>query len=378
MWVTFHLVCFAVLRKSLEKLEVLYVVTSLLVPVVIVAVPLMTNTYRLSTFHSYCYIYSDNQQIESAERLALWDVPAMVILMAVFIAMLVVMKRVANHLCRRQSYESITSFGGGEVFWRVFKQLLPLTAFPIIFFIFILPALIFHIYAAKNSQSNRDGALIIPAVIFISLWSLASGVTLMIHLLCARRYAYKCVAQDNSFDEHNDSQKNYDAKGMHGAHAKLAYVGELSSNDSHQIELIESLVLWDVPAMVILLAASVAMVTMLGTIAKLLCRKSKYEPLIAGDHFWKVLRHLLPLAAFPILFFICVIPSLIVHIYSMVTTSSNKALEATYLLFISMWSMASGVTLIVHLSVARCLTRKVNIALSQSQTTELHQSSHYS
>eukprot|EP00731_Ephydatia_muelleri_P013036 Em0007g346a len=200
MWVTFHLVCFAVLRKSLEKLEVLYVVTSLLVPVVIVAVPLMTNTYRLSTFHSYCYIYSDNQQIESAERLALWDVPAMVILMAVFIAMLVVMKRVANHLCRRQSYESITSFGGGEVFWRVFKQLLPLTAFPIIFFIFILPALIFHIYAAKNSQSNRDGALIIPAVIFISLWSLASGVTLMIHLLCARRYVRKMNPEQSQTD----------------------------------------------------------------------------------------------------------------------------------------------------------------------------------
>lgn len=207
-WVTFHLFCFGVLRKNLDKLEIFYVVTSVFVPAVIAVVPLTTHTYKPSPFYAYCFIYS--------------------------------------------------------------------------------------------------------------------------------------------------------------------------SNDSHQIELIESLVLWDVPAMVILLAASVAMVTMLGTIAKLLCRKSKYEALIAGDHFWKVLRHLLPLAAFPILFFICVIPSLIVHIYSMVTTSSNKALEATYLLFISMWSMASGVTLIVHLSVARCLTRKVNIALSQSQTTELHQSSHYS
>ena len=40
MWVTFHLFCFAVLHKNLKKLEVLYVVTSLLIPAVIACVPL--------------------------------------------------------------------------------------------------------------------------------------------------------------------------------------------------------------------------------------------------------------------------------------------------------------------------------------------------
>ena len=37
MWVTFHLFCFAVLHKNLKKLEVLYIVTSLLVPALIAA-----------------------------------------------------------------------------------------------------------------------------------------------------------------------------------------------------------------------------------------------------------------------------------------------------------------------------------------------------
>ena len=209
-WVTFHLFCFGVLRKNFDKLEIVYVVTSVFVPAIIAVIPLTTGTYRLSPLYAYCFIYS---------------------------------------------------------------------------------------------RSNN-----------------------------------------------------------------------------HWTDLIESIVLWDVPAMVILLAASVAMVTMVVTIAKLLCRKSRYEPIVGGDHFWKTLRHLLPLAAFPILFFIFAIPSLIFHIYSMVSTStsSHAALEASSLLFISMWSMASGATLITHLSVARCLTRKKNITFSQSQTTELHQSTRYS
>ena len=57
MWVTFHLFCFAVLHKNLKKLEVLYVVTSLLVPAVIACVPLITHTYGLGIDGSYCYIY---------------------------------------------------------------------------------------------------------------------------------------------------------------------------------------------------------------------------------------------------------------------------------------------------------------------------------
>ena len=45
MCITFHLFCFGVFHNNLKKLEVLYFVMSLLVPAVIAAVPLMTNTY---------------------------------------------------------------------------------------------------------------------------------------------------------------------------------------------------------------------------------------------------------------------------------------------------------------------------------------------
>ena len=49
IWVTFHLFCFGVLHKNLKKLEVLYVVTSLLVPALIAIVPLVTHAYGLNS-----------------------------------------------------------------------------------------------------------------------------------------------------------------------------------------------------------------------------------------------------------------------------------------------------------------------------------------
>ena len=166
----------------------LYVVTSLLVPAVIAAVPLITDNYQLSTFHSYCYIYSSNgsYRIELAERLALWDVPAIVILLASSVTMVILLIRIANLLCRKLNYEPIIN---NDWFWKVLKQLLPLLIFPILYFIFIIPALAFHLYAAKSFEPDRDEALIIAAIMFISLWSMASGAALIIHLSLSRCFS---------------------------------------------------------------------------------------------------------------------------------------------------------------------------------------------
>ena len=60
MWVTFHLFCFAVLHKNLQKLEVMYVVTSLLVPAVIACIPLITHSYGRTPDGTECFIYAFN------------------------------------------------------------------------------------------------------------------------------------------------------------------------------------------------------------------------------------------------------------------------------------------------------------------------------
>ena len=187
VWVTSHLFCFAVLHKNLQKLEVLYVVTSLLVPAAIAAVPLTTHSYRLSPYNSYCYIEnSSSGQVELIENLALWDLPAMVILVVLSIGMVVIVIKLAHRACWRSKYEPITE-GDHDLFQKALNQLLPLAAFPTLFFVCIIPELTLHISLDESHTPVK--AFLTIELMFISMWSMASGVTLLIHLCVSRLYA---------------------------------------------------------------------------------------------------------------------------------------------------------------------------------------------
>ena len=141
MWVTFHLFCFTVFYKNLYKLEVLYVVTSLVVPAVIACVPLVTRSSA---------------------------------------AAVIMVKSLACRLCLE--YE--LNRGSGQ-FWTALKQLLPLIAFPILFFAFMMPVFILDIYLVKSTLSANK-LLTLSVRVFIVLWSMSSGVTLIIHILVVR------------------------------------------------------------------------------------------------------------------------------------------------------------------------------------------------
>ena len=186
MWVTFHLFCFAVLHKNLKKLEVLYVVTSLLVPAGIACIPLITKTYGHSPDGTYCYIYAEDGDVASIERFAIWDGPTMFILLAASIAMVVMVIKLTGKVCLRSKYEPITD---GDRFWKALKQLLPLAAFPILFLVFEIPIFIFHVYATTSSTPNM--ALEISKNVFFSLWSMTSGGTLLVHIFVVRCWTKK-------------------------------------------------------------------------------------------------------------------------------------------------------------------------------------------
>ena len=159
MWVAFHLFCFGVFHKNLKKLEVLYVVTSLLVPAVIACVPLTTNTYALS---GWCYL-KQNTTVEIIEKVVLWDAPATIILLAASAAMVAMAIKLRR---RAMMYE-------GDQYRKALKQLLPLVAFPILFFVFMIPQMVLDIYTYSPSNSSFE----IVLVVSITLWSISSGVT---------------------------------------------------------------------------------------------------------------------------------------------------------------------------------------------------------
>ena len=195
MWVTFHVFCFAVFHKNLKKLEVLYVVTSLLVPVVIAAVPLLTGTYGQDPNIGSCWIEVENKHsdlqvnVVAIETYALWDGPAMILLVAASIAMSVMVTKLAHTVWRRSAYRSLE---GDDPFWKALKHLMPLAVFPILFFIFEIPLFIFHVYVGQHSRSI--GGVLISAEVCFSLWSMASGAVLIIHIavakMCGRKHKH--------------------------------------------------------------------------------------------------------------------------------------------------------------------------------------------
>ena len=191
VWVTFHLFCYAVFHRNLKRLEVMYVVTSLLIPAGVASVPIATHTYGLS--ESWCWIqnWKDNCPggiplvIGEVEQFALWYGPAMVILSFVSIAM-VIMAIVLTY----RAY-----------LWRAFrnnqnqkavKQLLPLVAYPVLFFAFIVPQFIIRVYGTNRPISYEQNYALSVAIIACGVaWSLSAGVTLIAHIVltdvCSRR-----------------------------------------------------------------------------------------------------------------------------------------------------------------------------------------------
>ena len=130
-WLTVHLFCFGVLYKNLKKLEILYVVTLLLVPVIFATIPLITESYHIDRLGCYISDVNGTNPDAKIELFALWTIPALVILLAASIAMVIMVMKMAYTVCLRLKIDSITD---GDQFWKALKQLLPLAAFPIMFF----------------------------------------------------------------------------------------------------------------------------------------------------------------------------------------------------------------------------------------------------
>ena len=185
MWVSFHLFGFGVLHKNLKKLEPLYVFTSLLVPLVVACIPLITHTYGVTPFGG-CFLHGLNgsQRVALIEEFSLWDAPSMALLLASSAAMIIMVVKLTRIVCFRLRYETIDD---GDQFWKALKQLLPLAAFPILFFTFQIPMLIYHIYSVYNTAIND--AILISITVFVALWTMSSGITLITHIAVARYLA---------------------------------------------------------------------------------------------------------------------------------------------------------------------------------------------
>ena len=182
-WITFHLFCFAVLLKNMRKLEPLYVISSILFPIAISSIPLITDSYGPSG--EWCSVQrkkcGKSYSVGNIELIAVWLGPAFVILVLQCIAMVTMMITVYYRAHRKL---------GENVFGReqnniAFRQLLPLVAYPMLFCILIIPPLIARVYGFASSTPNKG--LQILLTICVPAFSLSAGVTLIVHIIAVKR-----------------------------------------------------------------------------------------------------------------------------------------------------------------------------------------------
>ena len=187
-WITFHLFCFAVLLKNMRKLEPLYVISSILFPIAISFVPLITKTYGPTG--EWCWIQKrktcgKNYIVGEIEQIALWYGPAFVLLVLQSAAMLAMMITVYYRAHKKSKFDE--NVFGREQNNIAFRQLLPLVAYPVLYCILLIPPFIARVYGVASSTSNEG--LLLLTTICLPAWSFASGMTLILHIVSIKRTA---------------------------------------------------------------------------------------------------------------------------------------------------------------------------------------------
>ena len=190
-----HLFMFAIVYKNIRRFEIIYVCSSIVISLVIASVPFITNTYGLAG--SWCWITNWKNDCPSQvlvdgviEQFSTLYGPGFVLLSTDSVVAIAIVLVLAARIRRRKNGEMSSTPGYQHS--EALKQMVPLLAYPILFFFLFLPAFANRIYGATPHRPNT--ALMFLAVFCIASWGWVAGLTLMVHigvLLWSRRRKLK-------------------------------------------------------------------------------------------------------------------------------------------------------------------------------------------
>ena len=204
-WLTFHLFCYVVFLKNFKRLEWLYISSSLLIPLFLASVPFITKSYGMSG--AWCYIRSWNNDSDSkegiAEQFSFYYGPATLFLILSVIAiviMIAVMVYRAHKSVHSRSGENqpLTSDRNQKV--KVIKQLLPLLAYPIIYFMLLIFPLTNRIYMAASGSKDSNVILLRAHAVSGGLMGTFAALVLVIHI---------CVMKSTKFGKRISSEEDH-------------------------------------------------------------------------------------------------------------------------------------------------------------------------
>ena len=173
VWIVIHLFALAVFHKNLQRLEPLYVVSSLLVPLVVTAAMLGTNFTR-SRLQDACGLR------ESVIYEIIFSVLVLISLL------IVVMGTILCHrACRRRSL-ALSEYDKQHK--KALYEMIPLLLYPILFLLFTTPIFILDVIIYVHFYSFSS--IYLGFAVFAPLWSLTTSMLLIFHL-CVVRHVRK-------------------------------------------------------------------------------------------------------------------------------------------------------------------------------------------
>ena len=138
--------------------------------------------------------------------------------------------------------------------------------------------------------------------------------------------------------------------------------------------VIEQFALWYGLAISVLLAQCAAIVAMIAVVTARVYRARRYQLLSNSlgsmRQYHNLLKQLLPLASYPILFTLLVAPPFVNRVYEAFHPSGNLGLLIANASFAPAWSLSAGITLMVHVCVVMCCTGKLSSTSRPSSAVE--------
>ena len=185
IWLIFHLFVLAVFLKNLQRLELLYVFSSLLVPIIPTCIPLFTQAYgkdgarcwiKEKTLNSSnnCDVFYEGL----IERYVLWYGPAVIALVIANLATLVML-----YVMKRRAYAEVDPELTPLVKKnkQALKQMLPLTFYPVLFLVLMVVPLITRIISDAIGTYDHFPLALLHGIAYPP-GGFFSGLVVIIHL----------------------------------------------------------------------------------------------------------------------------------------------------------------------------------------------------
>ena len=132
------------------------------------------------------------------------------------------------------------------------------------------------------------------------------------------------------------------------------------SNETSLVGLVEQFALWFGPSMTLAFISACAMMAMVSVLVYRACTHGRHMSELGphGDQNWKALKQVLPLAAYPIVTFVFFVPSFLNRIHGATSHTVSQPLSVLSAAGAAGWSIAPGVTLIIHVSIASLYAKR--------------------